>query len=33
MRKNSSNLMDICYKKCEFLVDGLKGNIEVAQMK
>ena len=33
MRKNSSSLMDICYKKCEFLVDGLKGNLEVAQMK
>ena len=24
MRKNSSNLMDICYKKCEFLVEGMK---------
>jgi uncharacterized protein YpbB len=33
MRKNASSLMDICYKKCEFLVDGLKSNIEVAQMK
>ena len=25
--------MDVCYKKCEFLVDGLKGNLEIAQMK
>ena len=33
MRKNTSSLMDICYKKCEFLVDGLKSNIEVSQMK
>ena len=33
MRKNASSLMDICYKKCEFLVDGLKSNIEVSQMK
>ena len=24
MRKNASNLMDICYKKCEFLVEGMK---------
>jgi F0F1-type ATP synthase membrane subunit b/b' len=27
MRKNASNLMDICYKKSEFLVEGLKKNI------
>lgn len=33
MRKNASNLMDICYKKSEFLVEGLKKNIEMAQMK
>lgn len=33
MRKNASNLMDICYKKSEFLVEGLKNNIEIAQMK
>lgn len=33
MRKNANTLMDIYYKKCEFLVDGLKNNIEVAQMK
>ena len=33
MRKNSTTLMDIYYKKAEFLVDGLKNNIEVAQMK
>jgi len=25
--------MDICYKKSEFLVEGLKKNIEVSQMK
>lgn len=25
--------MDICYKKSQFLVDGLKNNIEIAQMK
>ena len=24
MRKNASNLMDLCYKKSEFLVDGMK---------
>ena len=33
MRKNASNLMDICYQKCEFLVEGMKKNMEVAQMK
>ena len=33
MRKNANNLMDIYYKKSEFLVDGLKSNIEMAQMK
>ena len=33
MRKNASNLMDIAYKKSQFLVDGLKKNIEVSQMK
>lgn len=33
MRKNASNLMEICYQKCEFLVEGMKKNMEVAQMK
>ncbi len=33
MRKNASSLMDIAYKKCEYLVEGLKNNIQVAQMK
>ena len=33
MRKNASNLMDVCYKKSQFLVEGLKNNIEIAQMK
>jgi hypothetical protein len=33
MRKNASNLMDIYYKKSEFLVEGLKKNIEISQMK
>lgn len=25
--------MDLCYKKCEFLVDGMKQAIEMNQMK
>ena len=33
MRKNANNLMDIYYKKSEFLVDGLKNNIEISQKK
>ena len=33
MRKNASNLMDLCYKKCEFLVDGMKQAIQMNQMK
>lgn len=33
MRKNASNLMDVCYKKSQFLVEGLKNTIEVSQMK
>lgn len=33
MRKNASSLMDIYYKKSEFLVEGLKKSVQIAQMK
>ncbi len=33
MRKNASSLMDIYYKKSEFLVEGLKNSVQIAQMK
>lgn len=33
MRKNANNLMDIYYKKCEFLVEGMKKAIEMNIMK
>lgn len=33
MRKNANNLMDIYYKKCEFLVDGMKKAIEMNILK
>lgn len=33
MRKNAANLMDIAYKKSEFLVDGMKKAIEMNEMK
>lgn len=33
MRKNASTLMDITYKKSELLVEGLKKNLEMIQMK
>jgi hypothetical protein len=33
MRKNASSLMDICYKKSEFLVEGLKKSMETSQTK
>ena len=33
MRKHANSLMDIYYKKSQFLVEGLKNNIEISQMK
>ena len=33
MRKNTTSLMDIYYKKCEFLVDGMKQAIELNNLK
>jgi hypothetical protein len=33
MRKNSNNIMEIYYKKCEFLVEGMKKAIEMNFMK
>ena len=33
MRKNASNLMDLAYKKSEFLVEGMKKAIEMNEMK
>jgi hypothetical protein len=33
MRKNAGVLMDLTYKKCEFLVDGMKNAVEMGQMK
>ena len=33
MRKNATNLMDLAYKKSEFLVEGMKKAIEMEGMK
>lgn len=33
MRKNASNLMDLAYKKSQFLVEGMKKAIEMNEMK
>lgn len=33
MRKNATNLMDLAYKKSEFLVEGMKKALEMNEMK